>query len=967
MSPPSARLVSEIAADPDRAAAYARLLYLQRGYAEDPSAAADLAAELPSTLLPLLIRDAADPDESVAASALKCLGFALYHPVLVSTISGSNPFLMLSHMICCLHGIFALKKDQAASLLTAIVHAVDNPFGSLSTTFEAAQAIMKLAGQSPKRMRDLSSLWVPPIYRRLLSADKPERDMAERCLVKVSGILLPPQPLLSKIIASDLEQQLLSCMMNMLGDPLKKVQAVKSWGWIIFLLGSSAVSNRRLLNKLLKVPERMFIDLDPQVQLAAMASWKHLVDAFFPTQAAGTAAQETVVSLSVLREYASAQVKRIKLIMVPLCRVLSRSRSLALCCSCLSTWHYLLHKLAQIWRFLVQGIATELKLQLVYEQVSECLTQMCKFVKRFFLDHVGKHNSNRSAILLQFGLQLANVIVEELDHSLLASEKFEICLDIEHIKVKQYAEWSQKLSCPVIRVLSYKEVVSPAVYMTVISLSMIAQFTGELSHDVAEKLALILSSPDSLENFHAAVSFMYMQIRCPEIDRTNVKWLLVWNKLAKHLNRQNDYWLEISLRLSSRDVLYQFFCYPLFALSYPGPQSVHPNSENSSDIYAPVTQNLEVELALEVYRSLSINSFCGSKVASMVFLEGFYEYLVTIIDENMSGFQSNLEHSEKFQSTAILSTLGEVLIGSLQNIRLLNSANQELDRTNEDSTGCIQPNLSVSSLKIINRFMKLSSFGFKTNPTGQNHVTNRVLTSLSTFVGNLMLKKDILLLVEIVGDQLTEWLSLSGMYYYEMQQGETIYQLERLWITIVEGLKMSQLITDGSFFQHQKLLQVALNHPHHPISAATASIWRPATHGNSSLQHPGCLVSKLDELLRRRPKDFDKSGDANKTVHEGIDVSRASALPMPEKKTIASNESEHNELDGGSLNISVGLGRKRLKISKYPTKPKELGKNAAQLGGPSPRRDTGVFSPCCMESKVCRKPELIVEMLKRKR
>jgi telomere-associated protein RIF1 len=63
---------------------------------------------------------------------------------------------------------------------------------------------MKLGGQSPKRMRDLSSLWVPPVYRRLLSADKAERDMVERCLIKVSCVILPPQPLLSKVIKRSL-------------------------------------------------------------------------------------------------------------------------------------------------------------------------------------------------------------------------------------------------------------------------------------------------------------------------------------------------------------------------------------------------------------------------------------------------------------------------------------------------------------------------------------------------------------------------------------------------------------------------------------------------------------------------------------------------------------------------------------------------------------------------------------------
>jgi telomere-associated protein RIF1 len=59
-------------------------------------------------------------------------------------------------------------------------------------------------------------------------------------------------------------------MMSMLDDPSKKVQAVRSWGWIISLLGTDAVNNRPLLNKLLKVPEQMFIDLDTQVQIATM-------------------------------------------------------------------------------------------------------------------------------------------------------------------------------------------------------------------------------------------------------------------------------------------------------------------------------------------------------------------------------------------------------------------------------------------------------------------------------------------------------------------------------------------------------------------------------------------------------------------------------------------------------------------------------------------------------------------------
>ncbi|XP_066380075.1 uncharacterized protein [Miscanthus floridulus] len=1067
--PPVEPQVAEIAAEPDRAAAYARLLHLQRG------CAADLAAELPSTLLPLLLLDAAADDEAVAVSALKCLGFTLYHPVLVSTISAQMAQLVLDTLVqiimntrmksACNLGVWCFSvqqlepliiEDRADPVLIAIVHALDNPFGSLSTTFEAAQAIMKLADQIPKRMRDQSCLWVPPVYRRLLSADKTERDMAERCLIKVSCFILPPQPLLSKAVASDLEQKLLSCMVNMLDDPSKKVQTVKSWGWIISLLGLDAVNNRPLLNKLLKVPEQMFTDLNPQVQVATMVSWKKLVDAFFPSQATEIVVQQTVIPALKPIEQASAQVKMIRLIMVPLCRVLSRSRNIVLGLSCLSTWHYLLHRLGnlinhlpileaafgpilkivfsfgindqnkplwsfclnlfhdfvssknrdredlcapvnqnllaqsgmhikallgvqhikwlpwdircfhfqldifgiilkpelfqdmipetlvivmdsatEIFRFLLQGIQIELREQHAYEQVSECITNVCMFAKKLLLDHIRKNSVNKCATLLEFGLRFVKVIVDELDHSLLASENIEVCLDIEHIKENQHAEYSPKVSLPRIRSLSYMEMVSPAVYVAALSLSMISQYTGELSRRDAEKLVLILASSDVLESFRIAVSFLYMQIGRPTCNRERLKWLMVWNSFAKQLNSQIISYLETNSGLSYHDVLHQFFCYPILYFLYPKGISILLNAENSSESNVSVLQDLEMESTIEVYRSLSTNS-CNSKFSSKVFFDGFYKYLVCTIDENMALFQANLEHlSEKFENATILSALGEIVIGLLQDDQMLTSANQEVKETSEDSFVCRQPKLFLNWFKLANRFMRLSSFHFKANPAGQHQVTIRFFSTLSNLSGHLILKEDVLLLFEIIGDQLTEWLSLTTILYSEMQQGEIIVHLENLWLKMVECLKRSQLVSDVPLInQKQRLLQAALNHPHHPISVATASICRPATHGNAIL-HPGCLISEFDELLMHRRK----------------------ALNSSRKTAITSNSTDlMAERDGGSVNVSVGLGRKRLKIMKYSTKPKELNKSRAHMG----------FSPRNMENTVCRKPELILEMLQRK-
>ncbi|ONM59589.1 Rap1-interacting factor 1 amino-terminal protein [Zea mays] len=139
-----------------------------------------------------------------------------------------------------------------------------------------------------------------------------------------------------------------------------------------------------------------------------------------------------------------------------------------------------------------------------------------------------------------------------------------------------------------------------------------------------------------------------------------------------------------------------------------------------------------------------------------------------------------------------------------------------------------------------------------------------------------------------------------------MQQGQIIVHLENLW------LKMKQ-----------RLLQAALNHPHRPISVATASVCRVATHGNTTL-HPGRLISGFDELLMHRRKARDSS---RKTV-------------------ITSNPTDLTvERYDGSVNVSVGLGRKRLKIMKYSTKPKELNKNRANMGI-SPEEDIVTLPPC---------------------
>jgi telomere-associated protein RIF1 len=151
---------------------------------------------------------------------------------------------------------------------------------------------------------------------------------------------------------------------------------------------------------------------------------------------------------------------------------------------------------------------------------------------------------------------------------------------------------------------------------------------------------------------------------------------------------------------------------------------------------------------------------------------------------------------------------------------------------------------------------------------------------------------------------------------------------------------------------------MAINHPHKPISAAAMSIRRAPGPGNASLQHAQCRsVPKTDELsVDRSGRDLTYASDAVRTFAlEELNISRM--LAPPDRGAATSNSTNRAERNDESLRIvSAGLGRKRLKIMKYSGK----GKGVAKVTGAS-------FSPDWVEGQMCRKPELILEMLKRKR
>ncbi|KAH6824490.1 hypothetical protein C2S53_002900 [Perilla frutescens var. hirtella] len=344
----------------NKALAYSKLLQLQEISAVDSSAVETLAGSS-STILSSVVADISCNDEEIAAQALKCLGFMIYHPAVVALIGGCDADLLVESLVkvitttkiksVCNLGVWCISIQQLSSsmldrhfhsLLRAVTHALDNPIGSLSITFEAMQAVAKLVSSLTERMRDTSSLWIPPIYRRLVSLDKRDRDMSERCLLKIMPLIFPPPVTLSKTLAMDMKKKLLSAMNEMLGQGMK-IQCLQAWRWFIRLLGPYALKNKHLVNEMLKILKLTFSDFDSQVQIASLVTWEGLVDALIEpgVQALRSSEYNNIEG----EAEAERHLKRVKLIMAPLIGIMSSKCDASVHASCLSTWSYLLQKL----------------------------------------------------------------------------------------------------------------------------------------------------------------------------------------------------------------------------------------------------------------------------------------------------------------------------------------------------------------------------------------------------------------------------------------------------------------------------------------------------------------------------------------------------------------------------------------------------------------------------------------------
>nr|KYP44984.1 hypothetical protein KK1_033505 [Cajanus cajan] len=314
----------------NKSSGYSALLHFQQHSCLNPSSLQSLAHSSHFILSSIVSDISAHHHEQIVTQALKCLGFMLYHPSVVSVLRVDDANLVLgalpalitttklkASMSACNLAVWCLSVQQLGasllmthfhSLLRAILHALDNPMGSLSTTFEATQAVMKLSGQLSEQMKGSSHIWAPPIYRRLLSTDKRERDASERCLLKIKSTVIPPCLDLSKVHIVVLSL---------------KVCSLVSLSNIFFLF--------------------------------PIVAWEGLIDALVHCPILVSETNTSAEENSLEKQHSSGRKncddhangfsKSIKLIMTPLIGIMTSKCDISVHSSCLNTWCYLLHKL----------------------------------------------------------------------------------------------------------------------------------------------------------------------------------------------------------------------------------------------------------------------------------------------------------------------------------------------------------------------------------------------------------------------------------------------------------------------------------------------------------------------------------------------------------------------------------------------------------------------------------------------
>ncbi|KAH7426932.1 hypothetical protein KP509_10G022500 [Ceratopteris richardii] len=333
------------------------------------------ASLLEPKMLELILSDISSSNLNTASLALKSLLSFLHIKELSAEVSNENASAILSSIcqlimstdnsVLCSLAVRCLSIQEfnpcvidscLDSIFQGLLYVIDSGTyaNCKSPVYEALQGLVKVVKRHAHVMVK-ASVWAPAIYKRLLSADKKERDVAEQCLKDLESVLaLPPQRSFSEVVALDVEKVLLPKLEKMVKFKSLILPAVRAWSWFVKLLGGLAGEKRTLINRMLKIVEFTFTNQDASIRRASLIAWEALIDGLLQlpnsSELQNTTTSHATNSSSVQFEkpVLAPPLKRLKLLMVPLLSLLSSDKDQMVRLTCWHTWQYLVHRLGAV-------------------------------------------------------------------------------------------------------------------------------------------------------------------------------------------------------------------------------------------------------------------------------------------------------------------------------------------------------------------------------------------------------------------------------------------------------------------------------------------------------------------------------------------------------------------------------------------------------------------------------------------
>ncbi|XP_024017270.1 uncharacterized protein LOC112090262 [Morus notabilis] len=300
----------------------------------------------------------------------------------------------------------------------------------------------------------------------------------------------------------------------------------------------------------------------------------------------------------------------------------------------------------RLFRSVSKGVQMELKKSsTTFDVILLGLTSILKFVKD--LCEETSEGSDRDD-LHGISLQLIEIVSEEIEPAMLGSPLYKMALDLKYIESQSVADETRNAKFLEMCSITYMDMVSPTVYLTVLYFYVMAQSNLNTSNAdfmlkaIEKYFKILLLSYDPLENFIITVGLLF--------KLSGLSCLRMWSALAKGLKDCiGDIKNILSFTMDHRSACIatcNFLCYPFVICHLHWKDLISAKISGSlEDSHVPLQEKLELEQVIELWKSLY-----GSLFECFI-TNKFSEYLCNMLDGWLNKYTSMFESANELEAS----------------------------------------------------------------------------------------------------------------------------------------------------------------------------------------------------------------------------------------------------------------------------------------------------------------------------